>query len=247
MEVFDNYALYYDLLNKSKNYKEESDYIIQNIKNHMPNCKKILEFGTGTGKHATYLIDNKFYYKGIELSEKMIEYCPNELRPLIHEGDIRKFKIDEKFDTVISLYHVISYLNKDSDLIQCFENANQHLNKDGLFLFDAWYLPSVYYQGVENRIRRFENNKYKIIRIAESEISESNNLCNVKFSIYVLEKEKLIYQEIEENHSMRFFSINEINELAKKTGFELVEAKPFLQEGKLSKNSWGAFFILKKI
>ena len=53
--------------------------------------------------------------------------------------------------------------------------------------------------------------------------------------------------EIEENHSMRFFSINEINELAKKTGFELVEAKPFLQEGKLSKNSWGAFFILKKI
>ena len=74
MEVFDNYALYYDLLNKSKNYKEESDYIIQNIKNHMPNCKKVLEFGTGTGKHATYLIDNKFDYKGIELSQKMIEY-----------------------------------------------------------------------------------------------------------------------------------------------------------------------------
>ena len=171
MSVFDNYAVYYDLLNNSKNYKSECEYLINHIKKHKAGSRDILEFGSGTGKHAKYLINNKFSLVGVEASKKMIENAPANLQDCLPYGDIRTFKVNKKFDVVLSIYHVISYLNNDNDILSCFNNnANNHLKKDGIFMFDVWYAPAVLNLGVETRVRRFENSNHKIVRIAESNL-----------------------------------------------------------------------------
>ncbi|MBT3666089.1 MAG: hypothetical protein HN548_01310 [Opitutae bacterium] len=51
-------------------------------------------------------------------------------------SDIRDFKSDKKYDNIISLFHVIYYLNSDKDVEDTFTNAYVQLKKGGSFIFD---------------------------------------------------------------------------------------------------------------
>ena len=72
MDEFNKYSDYYDLIYKDKNYEKESEYIIKIIRDYCDNCKKILELGCGTGKHASYIAK---HYKifAIDASESMLK------------------------------------------------------------------------------------------------------------------------------------------------------------------------------
>jgi predicted TPR repeat methyltransferase len=53
MDVFKDYAKYYDLLYQEKNYEEECDFIEQVFRGFSKlKVKSILELGCGTGGHA---------------------------------------------------------------------------------------------------------------------------------------------------------------------------------------------------
>jgi len=49
----------YDLLYKEKNYKEEANYVASLLDDHNNFGKKLLEFGSGTAKHAKFLTEKK--------------------------------------------------------------------------------------------------------------------------------------------------------------------------------------------
>ena len=51
-KVFDAYAAYYDLLYQDKNYHKEAKYILRLLEDNGISSGKILELGSGTGKHA---------------------------------------------------------------------------------------------------------------------------------------------------------------------------------------------------
>jgi SAM-dependent methyltransferase len=248
MPNFQEYSKYYDLLYKDKKYKEESDYVIKKIKSFSANAQTILELGSGSGSHAHFFCDNSYQVTGIERSPEMVEQSLqkkiNNFTPVV--GDIVTTKLSNKFDVVISLFHVISYLNENQSLIDCFKNVHDHLNSEGVFIFDVWYSPAVYSQKPETRIKRLENSAIDVIRIAESEMISSKNVVNVNFEVIIKDKKTNQVQVLKELHPMRHFSIPEIEMLAKMTNFELIHSEEFLTEKKPSENTWGVCFILKK-
>ena len=73
---------------------------------------------------------------------------------LSYEADISNFNLNKKFDSAISLFHVINYLTDNQSIINCFNLVNNHLNTNGIFLFDIWYSPAVYAQKPQTRIKR---------------------------------------------------------------------------------------------
>ena len=242
---FNLYSKYYDLLYKNKNYNAEAIYIVEVIKSITPNAKTILEFGSGTGGHGLILGKIGYDIYGLELSQQMV----NEARSLgfrCEQADIVNFNIDRKFDAVISLFHVICYINDNISLEKVFRNAAVCLNEGGLFVFDVWYSPAVYYQKPETRVKRVENSEISVIRIAEPCIHINKNIVDVNYSILVEDKKTGKWIEFQEKHSMRHFSIPEIDIMARLTGFEMVKAEEFLNRNEASENSWGVCFILKK-
>ena len=249
MSNFKDYSTYYDLLYKDKDYKGESEYVIKKIKSFSAQAKSILELGSGSGSHAKYFCENGFDVTGIERSEEMVAQSLQKnirgFNPTI--GDIVTTSLPKKFDVVLSLFHVISYLTDNQSLIQCFENAHRHLNSDGIFIFDVWYSPAVYFQKPETRIKRLENSEIEIIRIAESVMITSQNVVNVNFEVIIKNKKNLQSQTLNELHPMRHFSIPEIALLAKIANFELVHSEEFLTEKNPSENTWGVCFVLKKL
>lgn len=242
---FQTYSKYYNLLYSDKDYSAEANYVAKQIKKYAPKTKSILDLGSGTGGHGLLLKKKEFDVFGLDLSEQMIFEAKKKGLPC-QVGDISNFKLKNKFDSAVSLFHVVSYLTSNEALISTFKNVNKHLNKDGIFLFDIWYSPSVYKQKALPRIKKMKNEDIAVTRIADPKIDLNNNIVDVQFTVLVKELATGKIEELFESHPMRHFSIPEIELLAKFTGFKLLKAEEFLTGNKPSGETWGVCFILKK-
>ncbi|GDX36830.1 methyltransferase [Alphaproteobacteria bacterium] len=249
MNVFNDYSRYYDLLYQDKDYEAETSYIIDLINKYHKNTRDILELGCGTGKHASILAQNNFKIHGIDLSRQMLEIANQKSNPntSFAFGDVRSYRINKKFDCVISLFHVASYQNTNEDLDNFFSTANEHLKSNGIFIFDAWYGPAVLTQLPESRSKTLENNQLKITRNAFSEVDFNENIVKVNYEIDIFDKINNLHHKLTETHNMRYLFLNEVKMLAKKHHFDLIDYHQFLTQQHASKESWGVCFILKKI
>lgn len=249
MDNFNKYSKYYDLLYADKKYDVEANYISSIITNYQPNCKKILELGSGSGNHAFFFSKMGFEVHGIELSEDMVQLSKRKNILNFHPraGNIIDFKISQKFDVAISLFHVISYLNDNKSLVSCFNTVNKHLNLGGIFIFDVWYSPAVFTQKPETKIKRLENKEISVIRIAESFSNMIKNLVEVSFEVIIKNKSDNKSEIINEIHSMRHFSVLELELLAELAGFQLIFTEEFVSKNIPSEKTWGVCVMFKKV
>jgi SAM-dependent methyltransferase len=247
-ENFNAYSRYYDLLYKDKNYTSEANYVVQLIKANHNTATQILELGCGTGNHAAILCKEKYSVTGLERSAEMVELAKQKkienFEPIV--ADITNFSVNNKFDVAVSLFHVISYLTSNNQLVECFNTVNKHLNEKGIFIFDVWYTPAVYMQKPETRVKRISDNAIQGTRIAESTIHFNENVVDVNYEIHIQNKANGITEVHQEKHPMRHFSIPEIALLADLTNFTVIKTEEFGTQEKPSENTWGVCFVLQK-
>ena len=251
---FDLYSSYYDIINNQKQYAEESDYIAKLLISHLPNQSlDILELGCGSGAHAEHLVKNPLinFIQGIELSQEMVNVARDKkIKSFdVLQGNIAELtnlSLSRTFDTAISLFHVISYLTKTEEIISCFQEVHKLLKSGGVFIFDVWYTPAVYFQKPETRIRKVENDKIEVTRIAKSLVHEERSVVDVNFEIFVKDKKLNTFGVFNETHPMRHFTTPEIKLMADLSGFKLIESHEFQTMKQPSVNTWGVTYILKK-
>ena len=90
------------------------------------------------------------------------------------------------------------------------------------------------------------NNKIDITRIAEPKIQYHKNIVDVNYHLYIKNRETKKYFEINEKHSMRHFSIPEIEYFAKVCNFQMLNIEEYLTGKQPSNNTWGVCFVFKK-
>ena len=235
---FNLYAQYYDLLYKDKDYKKEAEYVHTLIQQNNPKAKTILSLGCGTGRHEKELENFGYDIVGVDLSEQMIEIANNDKGKStcqFIQGDIRNLRLKQKFDVVISLFHVMSYQNSNDDVISFFNTAKAHLTTKGIFIFDFWYGPAVLADPPVVRRKCIENDKISIDRIATPVIYENKNIVDVNYEIIVFDKDTQKKTRFSELHSMRYFFDSEMEQMTKNVSFELLHS---------FNENWGKTFIL---
>lgn len=246
---FQTYSFYYDFLNNDKDYEKETNYLFSLIEKYsIKSVNSILELGSGTANHAKHYAGNYSRVLGLERSDEMVAIANAKNIPNFTSisADITSFRLIEKFDVAFSLFHVISYLNENDDILNCFKSIYDSLNNNGLFIFDIWYTPAVYHLKPETRIKRWESSEILITRIAESFSDNLNNIVEVNYDISVLNKLDNSFHYFKEKHPMRHFSLPEIKFIAEMTGFKVLSAEEFLTGLIPSEKTWGVCFILKK-
>ena len=242
---FNMYSKYYDLLYKDKDYNAEALYLSSLLKDYAPNAKNILELGSGTGIHGLLLKSFGYDVFGIERSEEMV-YEARKKGFECEICDIRNYRSNRNYDSVMALFHVISYLTCNSDILTVFKNAFDALNDNGIFLFDVWYTPAVYIQKPQVKLRKIDDKDCEIIRITNPVIDNKMNIVNVNFDIFVKNKKTSVFTEFSELHPMRHFSYNEIQLIANISGFDVINCEEFLSKKPISENTWGVCFVLRK-
>ena len=245
------YSQYYDLLYAEKKYQRETEYVIDLMIKHANTTSTILDLGCGTGVHAEILCDHGYKVHGVDLSEDMLEIAETrrngkEDNLSFSKADIRKLDLERKFDTVISLFHVMSYQNSNIAVDEVFQGVNEHLNDEGLFIFDFWYGPAVLTDLPKTTVKRLENESLRVTRIGESRLHAQSNTVDVEFDIFVTQKEddRLMVQK--ELHTMRYFFDTELEMLCDKHQFKIEAKHQWLDTKQPGFDSWNVVWVLKK-
>jgi SAM-dependent methyltransferase len=252
MNVFGSYSHYYDLLYRDKDYAGEAQFVRQLMQIHAPAAKTILELGCGTANHALLLAQAGYHVHGVDMSESMLERAADRLaqvppeiaaRIQLTQGDIRQVRVNQTFDVVISLFHVISYQTTNADLLAAFSTIKQHLKPGGIALFDVWYGPAVLTDRPSVRIRRLEDEHIQVTRIAEPVMYPNENCVDVNYHVFIQEKKSGILEELKESHRMRYLFKPEIDFLLQKVGMKVITCREWMSDCDAGFETWGTYFI----
>jgi SAM-dependent methyltransferase len=252
MSVFGNYARYYDLLYRDKDYVGEAQCIHRLIQTHAPNAQSILELGCGTGNHAVLLAKKGYKIHGVDFSAQMLQKADSRLSLLPPElasrlefthGDIRQVRVNQTFDVVLSLFHVISYQTTNEDLLAAFATAKDHLKPGGIFIFDVWYGPAVLTERPTVRVKRLENEEIFVTRIAEPVIHPNENLVDVNYQVFIRDKSNGAIEEVQETHCMRYLFQPELDLFLNQSKFKVIDYNEWITGNKSGFNTWGVYFV----
>ena len=250
MTVFSEYARYYDLLYRDKDYAGEAEYVHGLIQTHAPRAKSILNLGCGSGRHDRELVKKGYTVTGVDLSEEMLAAARNATQPnsalAYVQGDVRTIQLANTFDVIISLFHVMSYQTTNQGLLAAFETARHHLKHGGIFIFDCWYGPGVLTDRPAVRVKELEDDDISVTRIAQPVMHSNENVVDVNYRMFLREKADDCIREIYETHRMRYLFLPEIKLMLDVAGFEIEKAEEWLTSAPLNFNSWNAVFVCPK-
>ena len=252
MEVFQDYAYYYNAFYQEKDYAAESSQLDTLLKRYGSNIKKIINYGCGTGKHDVALSKLGYRCAGIDMSPLMIDIARENIKKEKVEidfvvADIREYEPAQKFDAVVSLFHVMSYQNSNDDILAAFRAARKALDKGGLFLFDVWYGPGVLSEQPVVSVKEIQTNQHKLIRIARPVMHDKTNVVDVCYEVLIIDKESNETKTINETHHMRYFFRPELEFYLKETDFELVDNLDCGTLDETGYDSWTSYFVARAI
>lgn len=252
--VFDAYAGYYDELYRDKDYAGEAAYVSSHIRRHCPKAESILELGCGTGAHAEHLARDGFLVHGVDISDRMVSGAKARQGRLATDiasrlgfevGDARSVRTGRKYDVVVSLFHVMSYQVGNSDLQAVVSTAAEHLEPGGLFLFDYWYGPAVLSEKPSVRVKRYENESMRIIRIGEPDLRASENVVRVNYQVLIEEKKSGKLHEIHETHPMRYLFLPEVASMLAGSRLQAVDACEWMTSNPPSATTWNVCSVAR--
>jgi SAM-dependent methyltransferase len=256
MTVFADYARYYNLLYRDKDYAGETDFILACLKRAGSEPASLLDLGCGTGRHSFEMARRGIAVTGVDLSDTMLAMGnaylknapaePSLSLPVLHHGDARTVRLDEKFDAVVSLFHVMSYQNTEADALALLETAREHLHPGGLFLFDFWYGAGVLTDPPTERKKVMEDETVHILRHAEPVQRVNDNIIEVHYHITITDKRGGQTSSIIEMHPMRYWFLPELRHLAETAGFAVRAEGAWMEKAMPDKGTWNAWLCLSK-
>jgi len=121
-----------------KGAMERAHYILAPIMKYHRTARSILEIGCGTGDVLVNL-PRRYSISGLDYQEDFIRVARKRMpNGRFYVSSMHNFKIDEKFDVVFSAYDAINFLEDFSQWKSTFEAVSEHLNNNGVFIFDVY-------------------------------------------------------------------------------------------------------------
>jgi SAM-dependent methyltransferase len=134
METYEAFAPFYDAVQGDR--AQHAAYVRSLMDKHHPGAQTVLELACGTGSILKQL-GSRYDLTGVDLSAGMLEIAARKVpRATLIRGDMTGISLDETFDVVLCVYDSINHLLKFADWEAVFERAREHLEDEGLFVFD---------------------------------------------------------------------------------------------------------------
>lgn len=238
MNFGSGYADIYDALYHDKDYDQESAFVEKLLNKHATaTVSQILDLGCGTGSHDFALARRGYAVHGVDISPQMLAHAkarcmqlPLSVRDLLSfdVGDIRDLDLGRTFDTVISLFHVMSYQTTDVDLSSALATARRHLRPDGLFLFDFWHGPAVLSEGPSRQEKRIEKGALSVVRRSDALWHKTRDIVEVMYNVEITDTASGRTETFDEKHVIRYLFRERLALMINRCGFEVIEQGEWL-------------------
>lgn len=255
MAVFRDYAKYYDLLYRDKDYAAEASFVIRTLSDLGRTPATLLDIGSGTGRHAMTMARLGISVTGVDMSEVMLAMARSTkpaglpsgvTAPDFHLGDARNIRLGRTFDAVTALFHVMSYQITEDDALETLVTAREHLRPGGIFLFDFWYGPGVLTDRPTERDRELEDEDVHVRRHALPVLHINENIVDVNYTIAIRRKTSGEEVPLHETHRMRYWFLPELKHLARSVGFSVAAHGAWLSTSAPDDASWLAWLAVQR-
>lgn len=194
-----DFVYYYNLFKDEKNYLDTVNKLVSLFKKY--NVKSVLDIGCGTGKIDKLLKDKKYEIFGIDNSKEMVEYAQRNYPEIVFKQmDAENFKLENKFDAIIALDSVLTFLTKEGAFEAAIKNIVKHMKQGSILLFNTGFTEKLIPKDFTDHFTK-EVKKKGINYKKEYSMKRQGNLLVTNIKIF--EGGKLI---IEEEHIHRIIS-----------------------------------------
>jgi SAM-dependent methyltransferase len=250
VSAFRDYAAYYDLLYAERDCVGEVAFVLDRLRAFVPAAEELLELGCGTGAHAFGLAQAGLAVDGIDLSEDMLRVAearraalpPEQAARLsFAQGDLCRFGRGHPYDAIVSLFHVMSYVTEEADILAAFAAVRRHLKPGGVFLFDFWHGPAVVATGPLQRAKAVENERFRLLRETRPIWERERDLVRVCYRLQVTDLASGRCEVIEEEHRLRYFFLPALERWLAAAGLRIVETGEWMTGRPVTDETFGAY------
>jgi SAM-dependent methyltransferase len=246
------YAELYDLFYRDKPYGSEAEFLRRELREHgVARGGRVLELACGTGEHAIRLAKRGYAVTATDGSQAMIELARKKAERqrasvAFSRHDMRKVPVPaQPFDAVLCLFDSIGYVKTDGAIATVLDRVHGSLRSGGLFIVEFWHAPAMLNGFDRVRVRRFRRGKTTFLRVSETELEPRRSLAHVNYNVYELRGD-LTYRHIRESHTNRYFTVAEMEKLARGHGFVPLAAYDGFRNTPVSDQSWHVLSIWRK-
>ena len=249
-KIYSVFAKYYDNFMDHVNYDEWVNFVLnQYHKKFKKSPQSILELGCGTGNISTRLVKKGLNVDAADVSPEMLKIASQKpFKPKLFRADVLS-PIKKKYDFILLLFDSMNYLLKDEEILQLFENVQQSLNDDGMFIFDI------------STKKNCEKNFDGFIDIKDSEdeyivhqsdLDYSSNIQTTKLTFFL--KKGYLFTREDEIHKQKIYKADKIISLISESNLDLIGIYCIEKEENLLRKDSAAldnlftrlFFVLEK-
>ena len=243
----ERYATAYDAIYASKDYRAESEALVRvGTRNGLPPNTSILDYGCGTGRHASVLSEMGYSVVGTDRSEEMLAIARSRYgRTVSFVGLEDLSKLEGSFDLVMSVFDVLSYSVDVEGMTEFFRRLSRMARPNGLVIVDSWHLPGLWNDPPQTRTMNFSlADGREIVRTATPVFNRVTGVTSIQYEIEERGNNAATFTE---EHILRAFTELELVLLARQAGLEPVEtlAAPDLT-GDVLPSSWHIALIARR-
>ena len=236
--------IYDELINEDINYDEMVTRIINICEDENINFNSYLDVACGTG-NVTMRLATKFRdIFAVDLSEDMLreafeKFKANRIKGKVICQDMTELTLNKKFDLITSVLDSTNYIIEEDGIESYFKSIYDHLNDDGIFIFDI----NSYYKLSEI----LGNNIYTY---SEEEVfytwenTFEDDLLSMFLTFFV--KKGDLYERFEEEHLERAYKEDEIETYLKNANLEVINKFDGYTNDKVKSDSERLVYVVKK-
>ena len=237
--------IYDELIYEDINYDSMCSRIIEICNKEKIAFNNYLDIACGTGNLTLRLAKNFKESFAVDLSEDMLREAFQKLKKekvkcKIVCQDMSELSLNRKFDLITSALDSTNYIVEEEKLLNYLTKVKEHLNDDGLFIFDinSYYKLSsilgnnIYTYSEEEVFYTWEN-------------TFEDDLLSMYLTFFV--KRGDLYERFEEEHLERAYSEEFIEEKLRTLGFKIIGKFNGYTEMIVDDKSERIVYVVKKI
>lgn len=244
--AYGEFAKIYDqLINEDIDYDIISNRVMEIATENNISLNNYLDIACGTGNVLLRVGRNFKEIYGVDLSEDMLRESFDKLKKNKIKGrivcqDMRELALNRKFDLITSVLDSTNYITDNEGLLDYLKGVYDHLEDNGLFIFDI----NSYYKLSEvlgNNIYTY--NEEKVFYSWENVFED--DLLEMYLTFFVKNGE--LYEKFEEEHLEKAYKEEEIERYLKEVGFNIISKTDGYSKEEVRTNSERIVYTVKKI
>ncbi len=146
MNEYKGFSYFFDQIMEYIDYNEWVKF----TKRYVSKDKTILDLACGSGTLASLLSVEGYSVDGLDLSSEMISLANDKFKAYhilndLYVCDMTNFNLDKKYDCITCYFDSVNHLQTLDDVKNMMDCVYNHLNDNGLFIFDV-FSKSKYYE-----------------------------------------------------------------------------------------------------